>query len=467
MPDESVGQDEGAAQLEGVDQHVRDSVFKQLDAARSAETGMLRSVRTRLVLWSGTATLVVLVLLGLAILLSVRDALVRGSVAEAEARANAVAGYLERGGRGAEAPLAITMTGRGSSTYAFLAFRAPSGQTEIRQSSGFAPPAGPLEDAIEAVWTSDREVRELTIDGSPWRVLTVRRDFGPDEFVIQVFQDRSAEQRAIDTLVYVLVVGGLLALVGAMLVGAVYAGRALVPIRRSLAAQRAALRRQREFAADASHELRTPLTVVRASVEDLRRHPEQRVAAVTPALDDIDAEVAHLTTLVDDLLLLARADSGALDLALQPVELGDLATEASAALAAPAAGRGVTVRVDPEPAVVSGDPVRLRQLVTILVDNAVRHSPAEGVVDVAVRRERDTAVLTVADEGPGIPSDDLARVFDRFWRGSGESTEGTGLGLSIAAAIVTRHAGRIGVANRDRGGAAFTVVLPLATSSAS
>jgi signal transduction histidine kinase len=89
------------------------------------------------------------------------------------------------------------------------------------------------------------------------------------------------------------------------------------------------------------------------------------------------------------------------------------------------------------------------------------------VVDVAVRREREAAILTVADQGPGIPPDDLGRVFDRFWRGPGQTSEGTGLGLSIAAAIVTRHAGRIGVANREGGGAAFTVELPLAPAGAS
>jgi signal transduction histidine kinase len=283
-----------------------------------------------------------------------------------------------------------------------------------------------------------------------------------EPYVIQVFQDRAAEQRALETLTLVLVGGGLLALVGAIVVGAFYAERALVPIRQSLADRRAALQRQREFAADASHELRTPLTIVRSSVEHLRRHPETPVRDVGSALDDIDAEVIHLSTLVDDLLLLARADSGALDLSRQPLELGDLATEAAAALSAPAEGRGVRVQVDPEPVMVHGDPVRLRQLITILVDNAVRHSPRPGVVDVTIRRDREDAVLTVLDQGPGIPPDDLPRVFDRFWRGAAESDSGAGLGLAIAAAIVTRHEGRIGVANRPGGGAAFTVVLPVA-----
>ena len=431
--------------------------------ARAHDGRLLRRVRRRLALWSGGATLLVLLGLGLAIQVTVRDSLASGAIAEAVARSDAVAAYVERGGPLAQAPLAITMTGRGSSTYAFLAIPREGQDPLIVQASGFEAPVPPDEAAVARAFADGRDVLERTIEGAPWRILTEPRMRSGEPYVIQVFQDRAAEQRALETLTVVLVGGGLLALVGAIVVGAFYAGRALVAIRQSLAERRAALQRQREFAADASHELRTPLTVVRSSVEHLRRHPDTPVRDVGSALDDIDAEVSHLSALVDDLLLLARADSGALDLSSQPLELGDLATEASAALAAPAAGQGVRVQVDPEPVMVAGDPVRLRQLITILVDNAVRHSPRQGVVEVAVRRDREDAVLTVLDQGPGIPPDDLPRVFDRFWRGPTEAGGGAGLGLAIAAAIVTRHDGRIGVANRPGGGAAFTVVLPAAS----
>jgi len=440
-----------------------DRTRADVEAETRAHDGrLLRRVRGRLALWSGGATLVVLLALGLAIQLTVRDSLTSGAIAEALARADAVARYVERGGPLPEAPLAITMTGRGSSTYAFLAIPRAGLDPRILQASDFEAPVPPDAAAVARAFEVGRDILERTIEGAPWRILTERRMRSGEPYVIQVFQDRAAEQRALETLTLVLVGGGLLALVGAIVVGAFYAERALVPIRQSLADRRAALQRQREFAADASHELRTPLTIVRSSVEHLRRHPETPVRDVGSALDDIDAEVTHLSTLVDDLLLLARADSGALDLSRQPLELGDLATEAAAALSAPAEGRGVRVQVDPEPVMVHGDPVRLRQLITILVDNAVRHSPRPGVVDVTIRRDREDAVLTVLDQGPGIPPDDLPRVFDRFWRGAAESDSGAGLGLAIAAAIVTRHEGRIGVANRPGGGAAFTVVLPVA-----
>jgi signal transduction histidine kinase len=168
-----------------------------------------------------------------------------------------------------------------------------------------------------------------------------------------------------------------------------------------------------------------------------------------------------MTSLVEDLLLLARSDSGALDLAFQPVELGDVATDAASAMTAPASEQGVRIEVDPEPVMIVGDPQRLRQVVTILVDNAVRHSPRGGAVHVRVRRLQDKAQLTVEDEGPGIKPADLPHVFDRFWRAPGSPGSGTGLGLAIAATIVTRLGGRIGAGDRATGGAVFTVELPL------
>ena len=168
--------------------------------------------------------------------------------------------------------------------------------------------------------------------------------------------------------------------------------------------QRAALRRQREFAADASHELRTPLTVIRSSVEHLERHRDEPVAAVGSALEDIDDEVRHMTAIVEDLLLLARSDSGAVALEHVPVDLGDVAADGASAMGKPATDRGVRVEVDPQPAVVAGDPARLRQLVMILVDNAIRHSPTDGRVGVAVRAEGPGASLIVEDDGPGHPA---------------------------------------------------------------
>jgi two-component system sensor histidine kinase CiaH len=232
----------------------------------------------------------------------------------------------------------------------------------------------------------------------------------------------------------------------------VYAGNALVPIRESL-------RRQREFAADASHELRTPLTIVRGNVERLRRRPEQPKAEVDEALDDIETEVDHLASLVDDLLLLARSDSGTVELRRDQVDLSDVAGEALQRLRGLADSRGVQLRLDAAPASVTGDADRLRQLVSILVDNAIRHSPSGGTVRVSISPEGRPAIR-VDDEGRGIKPEDLPNVFDRFWRAADAPSGGTGLGLAIAAWIADHHGGAIQALNRLDGGARFEVRLP-------
>ena len=169
-----------------------------------------------------------------------------------------------------------------------------------------------------------------------------------------------------------------------------------------------------------------------------------------------------MTSILEDLLLLARSDSGAVTIDRVPVDLGDLATDAASALSKPATERGIRVEVEPEPAVIVGDPARLRQLVVILVDNAIRHSPAGGRVSVAVRVDAVGASLVVDDDGPGIRPDDLPHLFERFYRAPGAPGGGTGLGLAIAKWIAERHGGRIDVVNRAEGGARFVARLPAA-----
>lgn len=437
------------------------------DRERERDARMVRGVRWRLVLFSGGATLLVLLLLGVAIFTAVENSLASTSVARMDRRAHDLAQYLARPGN--RPPRLDMYVGEDSGSFAYIVD--PSDDSIV-----LSPPFDetvrgvPDIDGVRAATATGQDVRNATLEAPtrggtvkefPARILSRGVDTGGGERVVQVVQDRTAEVETLDSLLRVLLGGGLLALVAASILGAAYATRALVPIRASLSAQRDALRRQREFAADASHELRTPLTIVRSSVEDLRLHPDQPVAHVGQALDDIDAEVGHMTSLVEDLLLLARSDSGALDLVFQPVELGDVATDAASAMMVPAGERGVRIEVDPEPVMVVGDPLRLRQVVTILVDNAVRHSPRGSAVAVRVRRTDATARLVVEDQGPGIRPDDLPHVFDRFWRAPGSPSGGTGLGLAIAATIVTRLGGRIGAGDRAAGGAVFTVELPV------
>ena len=437
------------------------------DALTPEEAALLRRVRLQLALWSGGITLVLLLLLGGVLYVAVDRSLSTSGTAQLVNQAARLTGgrpgpdTLPEGG--------FDFGGPGSGTFAMVV---DAGGDPVGR--GARVPAGlPVSASIEAVRDSGgRDIREdtVTIGGgtapgdateTPVRVLTDPVLFRGQQVYLQIVGDRTTEERTLRVLVLVLVVGGAVALLVASGVGAAYANRALVPIRQSLIGQREALRRQREFAADASHELRTPLTVIRASVDDLERHPKQPVAAVGSALTDIRDEVDHLTSMVEDLLLLARSDSGAIELEQVPVDLGDVASSGASAMALLASERDVSLAVDPIPAEVEGDPARLRQLVAILVDNAIRHAPRGSRVEVRVRTDGPDAVLVVEDEGPGIRPDDLPRVFDRFYRAPGAPGGGTGLGLAIAAWIVERHGGRIAAANRDNAGARFTVRLPL------
>ena len=295
-------------------------------------------------------------------------------------------------------------------------------------------------------------MRLATVDGSPVRVLSQPIEIAGVPYVIQVVGDRAAEQRTLTTLLIVLLVGGVAALGLAAGAGFLYAGNALVPIRDSL-------RRQREFAADASHELRTPLTIVRGNVERLRRDPEPSAEERTEALDDIEVEVDHLAGLVDDLLLFARSDSGMVRACGGSGRSGRGGGRGAAA--APPAGRsrGVTLSLDAAPAAVTGDADRLRQLVAILVDNAIRHSSVGGTVHVLISPAGRPS-LRVDDEGQGIRPEDLPNVFERFYRAPDAPSGGTGLGLAIAAWIADHHGGVIRAFNRREGGARFEVQLP-------
>jgi two-component system, OmpR family, sensor histidine kinase CiaH len=423
----------------------------------AADGRLIRTVRWRLVLWSGLSTLVVLLVLGAALYLVVARNLEMNGINQLAARS---AEFVHRGDPRSGPGQGFSFGGGSSGTFALIA---NDQDQAVGPGSFFMPDAFPIKASIDAARTRGVDIRTLEVDGTPIRVRTEKADSNFGTVYIQVIQDRTAEQQTLDAILRVLLIGGAVVVLVAVAFGAVYARRALVPIRESLASQRAALRRQREFAADASHELRTPLTVIRSSVEHLRRtRGGDGAGSTTEALDDIDAEVGHLTALVEDLLLLARSDSGAITVARLPVDLGDVAADGAGALAVLAADRGIQLGVDPEPAIVEGDHARLRQLIVILVDNAVRHTPRGGSVRVRVRREHQDATIEVDDDGPGIRPEDLPRVFERFWRAPGAAAGGTGLGLAIAKSIVDLHDGRITVSNRPEGGARFTVRLPAA-----
>ncbi len=421
-----------------------------ITSASQPDAPALHRVRLRLLLWSGGSTLVLLVVLGVTLGVVTADSLRRSSEQQLANRANQISHLVTSGPPISfpDLPVGPAFGGPESGTVAIVI--GPDGST---QGLVDLPDGLPITDAVDAARRLGSDLRTTQVAGVPVRIFTQVIQGAPTALVVQVVADITNEVRTVTTLVSTLVVGGLLILAASLALGWLYAGRALVPIRDSL-------RRQREFAADASHELRTPLAIIRATVDDLRAEPDGARPAVHMALDDIAEETDHLAGLVGDLLVLSRADAGAIEVERAPVDLAEIAASAVGNLESLARDRQVDLRSNTEPAPMQGDAGRLRQLVTILVDNAIRHSPRDGSVRVVVSRAGTTVLLHVDDEGPGIPPDHRDRVFDRFWRGTSRSGSGSGLGLAIAAWIVDRHDGTIRVTDADGGGTRFEVRLP-------
>ena len=234
----------------------------------------------------------------------------------------------------------------------------------------------------------------------------------------------------------------------------------LATIESSFRAQEASERRLRRFVADASHELRTPLAAVRAYAELYGRGAAERPADLERSMRGISRESERMSLLVDDLLLLARLDDGR-PLEREPVALDEVVCEAVETAQTVDPDR--PLELTSERALVMGDRDRLRQIVDNLLANVRAHTPPETPVTVSVGPDGSAAVVRVADEGPGLEPDELAHVFERFYRADpsrARASGGAGLGLSIVAAVAEAHGGR--VAARSDGGAIFEIVLPLA-----
>jgi two-component system OmpR family sensor kinase len=244
--------------------------------------------------------------------------------------------------------------------------------------------------------------------------------------------------------------------------------RTLEQMLRSLDAARTereeAMRKQREFVADASHELRTPLTSVLANLELLQaslqepRHEDDRAM-----IDSALRSSRRMSRLVVDLLLLARADAGRIG-RHGPCDLAEVAGNAAAEVAPVLGDRELAIENE-KALPVHGNADELHRLVLNLLDNAARYTPAGTRIELRLHRKEDEAVLEVGDDGPGIPPDLRAQIFDRFVRGEGPADTavgaGSGLGLAIVRAVATSHGGTVEVGESDTGGAIFRVCLPL------
>ena len=280
---------------------------------------------------------------------------------------------------------------------------------------------------------------------------------GENMGTVYVGKEVTAMYNGLKKATYTLAFLAIIALIIATIVGHVMSGKAIVPLRE-------AYEKQRQFAADASHELRTPLSVVMASAELLENDPSITSPFLKQVIADVHDEVKKMTKLVSDLLVMARSDNQALKLKIVRKDLVAVA-EQTLRLMQPLADKKKIVlqSTGPKTLPVRADEQKLKQLMLILVDNAVKYTPAGGSVTVLLSEPVEGwARFAVQDTGIGIAPEDQDRIFDRFYRvDKARSREmgGNGLGLAIAQEIVNLHGGKIRVQSEPGKGTMFTVDL--------
>jgi signal transduction histidine kinase len=358
------------------------------------------------------------------------------------------------------------------------------------------------ESWVETVRVEDLRLRVFSVpviaDGRPVAVVQVARSLAADDMLL-------------GQLLWLLVTLAALGLPAAAVLGWVVAGRALAPIRviadtageigrardfsrrvehrgpadelghlagainvmlddleqahgglvKSARQTEQALAAQRRFVASASHELRTPLTTIRLNAEVLAAMEAEKGSERAKMLADIAGEADRLGRLVSNLLMLARADAGWRP-NLARTALRPIVEEAFRQAQVLADGRHLELNA-PRDAVITGDSDLLKQLILILLDNAVKYTPADGRITLGLTTKDGVAELSASDTGPGIAPEDIPRIFDRFYRADrARQTDGSGLGLSMARWIAEQHGAHIGVVSDVGRGTTFTVRFPRA-----
>lgn len=343
----------------------------------------------------------------------------------------------------------------GSASFSWVALE-PDGR--VIDSDQVAGKLGlPDPELARSALEEDAAVSE-TIPGAERRVRAVSvpmYDSGELVGVMQYARTLGAVHEAVRGLVLVLLPLGVGALGLAAIGGQFMAARAVVPVRQTF-------ERQRAFVADASHELKTPLALIRADAEVIGRvllDPEDKELA-----DDLLSETDKMSAMLSDLLFAARLDAGQLSVEHEAFDLTYTTREVSERFAARADEAGVRMKVStPEKLQAAGDRRRTEQVLAVLVDNALRHTPEGGKIEITGSKDTDGVRVVVEDSGQGIPEPDLGRIFERFYRvdkARSREAGGTGLGLAIARDLARAQGGEIEAGNSSGNGAVFRLTLP-------
>jgi two-component system sensor histidine kinase CiaH len=307
--------------------------------------------------------------------------------------------------------------------------------------------------------TDARTVRTITADKHSYRILQFPNLNQSSSIIASIGIVRSLEdvKGTLRSLMRDISVGIIAGVVISIFAGLFLAERALIPIRR-------AWEKQQRFVADASHELRTPTAIIHAQTELLFRHPTHSIEQESPQIAVILKESKRMGKLVEDLLTLARSDSNQLQIQSSIIALDSILSEVMDQFRLLAHIKEIKIMTDfQSPLSLWGDEGRIRQLLIILLDNALKYTPTSGWIEVTGRYQSNFVYISISDSGCGIAEDELPHIFERFYRGDkarSRTQGGTGLGLSIAQWIVDAHGGVIRVHSKVNAGTKVELLFP-------
>jgi two-component system, OmpR family, sensor kinase len=413
-----------------------------MHSAEGFEDRLFTPARIRLTVWYTGVLTAVLIVLGTAIYLAVREQLLNGvDNGVHDVAQKATEQWLAGGGAG------VDVYGLSTGPYTVTLMTSPTDVVAFKKDGHYHVDPTSLTAALH----DGSDTRYVGKSGDRQRVYSIRVEQNGQIAVIQVERSVEPEHDALSKLLAGLLIGGAGGIVLAAIGGWFMAGKSLRPVRTAFA-------RQHAFVSDASHELRTPLTVIRANAEFIQQEQPDNAEA-----RDIVSETDRLSALVESLLAVARGQRHTPD-QLETVDLGALIETAAASFQPLAADRGIELSTAAaDDVAVRGDREQLRQVIVILLDNALRYTGDGGRVHVQARREAGNGIVTVHDTGIGIGEEELERVFERFYRADearNRQSGGAGLGLAIARELVMRHGGRISVESTEGAGSTFTIQLP-------
>ncbi|WHY97626.1 sensor histidine kinase [Peribacillus simplex] len=300
------------------------------------------------------------------------------------------------------------------------------------------------------------EIEEISVKGPTYRALSTKVDTEYGEMTVQFIRNVDTEKDMLDRLLLILFVGGGIGSLVAVGAGYLLAGRALIPVKKSWD-------QQQQFVSDASHEIRTPLAVIQSRADLLFQSPNATIEEKAVDISIISKEVRRLNKLVNGLLTLTRTDSNQMEVKKSNFFLDDLLLDIVEQYTDIASFQEKSIISHaPEQVVFHGDKERIHQLLVILVDNAMKFTEEGGEISLSCIKNASSIILTVEDNGKGIPQEDLPLIFNRFYQveQSRSANEGSGLGLSIAQWIVNTHQGSIKVTSEQNERTRFEITFP-------